>query len=274
MLQLKTMTFNVRCDVPGVVEGEPDYWPVRGRVMSEMFRRMDLNHFSGMSGLPDIIGVQEFTPVHMAVFGDLGMKWFGESRDGYESGERNPIFYNSAKFAVIRSSTFWLSDRPWEIGSKTWGEQNIRICTWGEFIDLRTSERFLVANTHFDHVSAISRKRSAELLWDEFDLSGGNRRKNIILLGDLNNINNEVEVGLGVKEMVDGRQRGLTDSMVECGVEEETFHGYGIDGPARRLDWILHDSGIKAVTSEVLDYSLDGRYPSDHFPVVSELCII
>jgi endonuclease/exonuclease/phosphatase family metal-dependent hydrolase len=38
-----------------------------------------------------------------------------------------------------------------------------------------------------------------------------------------------------------------------------------------RIDWIFYRGAVKALESETIVRSQDGRYPSDHFPVLAVL---
>ncbi|MDB5296769.1 MAG: exodeoxyribonuclease, partial [Phycisphaerales bacterium] len=52
---------------------------------------------------------------------------------------------------------------------------------------------------------------------------------------------------------------------------EGTFHAFGgkTDGP--RIDWILCSPEWTPVAAGIVRTSKDGRYPSDHFPITTEL---
>jgi endonuclease/exonuclease/phosphatase family metal-dependent hydrolase len=64
---------------------------------------------------------------------------------------------------VLDSGTFWFSDTPEQPGSKTWGNDITRICTWARFRDA-TGGTLYVFNVHLDHESQPSRERSVQLL--------------------------------------------------------------------------------------------------------------
>jgi endonuclease/exonuclease/phosphatase family metal-dependent hydrolase len=53
-----------------------------------------------------------------------------------------------------------------------------------------------------------------------------------------------------------------------------TFHNYkGPKKGGRRIDWILSRGAVTALSTEVVTFSQDGQYPSDHFPVVARVQI-
>jgi endonuclease/exonuclease/phosphatase family metal-dependent hydrolase len=49
---------------------------------------------------------------------------------------------------------------------------------------------------------------------------------------------------------------------------EGTLHGFGTRVPDRRIDWILYRGFWRVLAAETITRSRDGRYPSDHFPVL------
>lgn len=115
---------------------------------------------------PGILGVQEALKFQkdQLRFDLLDMKYetIGVGRDGGDNGEFSAIFYDSERFSVQSSGTFWLCDHPDVVGCKTFGNRFPRICTWALFHVKACDDReFYVYNTHLDHESANSRHRSA-----------------------------------------------------------------------------------------------------------------
>ena len=74
-----------------------------------------------------------------------------------------PILYRAKRWRPDekQQGTFWLSDTPQTSGSKTWGNDLPRVVTWAPFIEEKTSRGLYVFNTHFDHASEPSWRRSA-----------------------------------------------------------------------------------------------------------------
>jgi endonuclease/exonuclease/phosphatase family metal-dependent hydrolase len=115
----------------------------------------------------DIIGIQE--ALHSQVL-DLqkalpAFKFTGVGRtDGKQDGEYSAIFYNAKKLQLLESKTFWLSETPTVVGSKSWDAAITRIVTCAKFKDTKTNKTFFVFNTHFDHIGKVARRESAKLL--------------------------------------------------------------------------------------------------------------
>ena len=51
-----------------------------------------------------------------------------------------------------------------------------------------------------------------------------------------------------------------------------TFNGFqAIQKEGPRIDWILSRGEVAADRAEIVTFSRDGQFPSDHFPVVAKL---
>jgi endonuclease/exonuclease/phosphatase family metal-dependent hydrolase len=70
------------------------------------------------------------------------------------------------------------------------------------------------------------------------------------------------------------REAGLRDGRpLAARVEgpEGTFHGFSGMEVGPRIDWVLCSPGWSVVRFETVTYHQEGRYPSDHFPVVADV---
>jgi len=52
-----------------------------------------------------------------------------------------------------------------------------------------------------------------------------------------------------------------------------TFNGFEGVRTGPRIDWILHTQDLVPLSCEIIRDSRDGRFPSDHFPVVARFRI-
>ena len=106
---------------------------------------------------PDFIGLQEVKHSQLLFLLEsmINYDFIGVGRDdGKTKGEYSPIFYNKNKFIVLSQNTFWLSPTPKKV-SVGWDASMERICTYGLFENIKTKEKFLVFNTHFDHIGNV-----------------------------------------------------------------------------------------------------------------------
>ena len=52
-----------------------------------------------------------------------------------------------------------------------------------------------------------------------------------------------------------------------------TFNGFKGRKDGDKIDYILTTSDIKVLDAQIIYDNVDGRYPSDHFPVTAKLSI-
>jgi len=219
---------------------------------------------------PDVLGVQEATPVQMQALRDglPGYASLGVGRDADNQGEFSAIFYAKDKLQLLEGDTFWLSETP-EIPSKGWDAALNRISTWGKFRVLETGREFLAFNTHFDHVGVEARQQAARLILRKIDELNPQRLP-VVLSGDFNLTDTEAPIGLISAAMQDGFYHAQGGHQGPTG----TFQDFRTDiTEPERIDYIF-TTGFDVLTHAHLDErrkSDPTRYPSDHFPVLAEL---
>lgn len=249
------MSYNIRLNVDS--DGE-NAWPKR----REFLVSQVLFH------APDLLGTQEVLPDQLDYLGGKLVPYarIGVGREGGNKGEYSAIFYHRGKFRVEESGTFWLSPTPDSVASVGWDAALPRIVTYGRFSDRATGEEFMAFNTHFDHRGERARVESARLITKMID-SLNRRKLPVILTGDLNLTPESAPIGV----LTDSLRDAFTAAAVRLG-PAGTFTGFDHTKPAeRRIDYIMVSTGIEVVSFATLTDAIDGRYPSDHFPVVASL---
>ncbi len=258
--KINVMTFNLR--YLNDSDASPHTWEERRSTVRQVIRKEQA----------DIIGTQEAVYQQVKdVANDLpNYKWIGQGREGGNEGEFMSIFYNENRFTPLEYDHFWLSDTPDVVGSISWGNTIPRMVTWVKFLDTKSNEEFYFVNTHFDHMSEKAREKSAELISErvkEFD-----QDLPILLTGDFNAGPDSVPHDILLNE------GGFVDTFTAAGktINKElgTFNGYDDPtggGADNRIDWILSKGNVTIDTSEIVNYRKNGQYPSDHFPVLSEV---
>ncbi|MEC1525926.1 endonuclease/exonuclease/phosphatase family protein [Neobacillus niacini] len=194
--------------------------------------------------------------------------WVGLGREGGSKGEYTAIFFKKDRFKVMEYDHFWLSETPNVIGSTSWGNPVTRMVTWARFVDVKTNLQFYHMNTHFDHESSNARVKSAQLIIKKIDEFDPNLP--IIVTGDFNeNINTKpYEVFLTVGAFLD------TWNMTNLRYNEElgTFNDFrDPHGGKERIDWILVQGNMIVESVGIVANHSNGRFPSDHYPVVAKL---
>jgi len=254
---VNVLSFNIRYNNPD--DGE-HAWPNRKGMVASVVR----------FHAADLIGMQE---VLRSQIDDLTVllpnySWYGVARnDGKNSGEFSPIFYRRDRFQLLDSGEFWLSQNPDQIGSKSWDAALPRIATWVKFRDRESKQEFIHLNTHFDHRGEVARARSAELILDRLKTLSGNMP--VVVTGDFN-VPPESEAYATMTSM-------LVDSKLESVSEphgpEGTFGGFTVKvgDTGDRIDYVFVAEGTKVLRYAALSDQWDGRYPSDHLPVLAEI---
>ena len=224
-----------------------------------------------LSVSPDVFGTQE------GLYGQLKdlasdfpeYDWIGVGRDGGSKGEFMAVFFRKSRLEPLAFDHFWLSDTPEVIGSSTWGNSNRRMVTWIRFRDLKTDREFYLFNTHFDHEIQTAREKSAVLVRQRMqDLKTS---LPILLLGDFNaaaerNKAYEILVSDGFL------QDTWTLARERRGEGLGTFNGFKeVPRTGVRIDWILSRGQVAVDREEIVTFSREGRFPSDHCPVVARL---
>ena len=263
--EIKVMTFNIRC---GSCEKPEDVnnWKNRKFLAAKVIKEND----------PDLIGLQEAEKFQIDDLINLLEKynWVGAGRDdGKNGGEFTAIFYKKDKFSEEESSTFWLSETP-DVPSKGWDAALNRTVTYIKLKDNVSGKEFYLFNTHFDHMGDTARVESAKLLLDKIE----NIEKNlpVILTGDFN----VVPESEPYKIIVNGNENPfhlfdtsqLSQTPPFGGIS--TFNGFGKTmDMGRTIDYIFVNDKVKVLTHGVITTTYNDNYPSDHYPVVSEIVL-
>ncbi len=247
---LKVMSFNVR--YPAKTDGA-NQWENRRDLLVSTIREQ----------APDVLGTQElFYEQGEYIASKLPeYAWFGVSRRGNREDEHMGVFYKKERLAVIESGNFWLSETPETPGSMSWNVSLPRMVTWALFEIRGAGRRFRYFNTHFPHrrEDEEARLHSARLILDRLPREGA-----FILTGDFN-----APAGGEVYKVLADTLQDARTTAARAGGPEGTFNGFKGIGSGPRIDWILYRGPLRAVQYETVTRSQDGRYPSDHFPVVA-----
>lgn len=250
---LAVMSFNVRY---GTANDGDNSWPHRRDLLVRTIRAYR----------PHIVGTQECVDFQADFLREQLTEYrvFGAGREADAGGEGMTVLYDPQVLVPLETGNFWLSETPEIPGSRAWLTSCPRMVTWARFFHRDTRRTFLYLNTHFDHVSAMARKQSAELLLDKSKSLANDIP--VLITGDFNARAGESEPW---KILTEG---GFHDSWLtaaETKGASHTFSGFRAPKPddTSRIDWILHRGALQALVCETVTYNEDGRYPSDHFPI-------
>jgi endonuclease/exonuclease/phosphatase family metal-dependent hydrolase len=256
----RVLSFNIRY---AAADDGPNAWELRRDLAVATIRCHDA----------DILGLQEVLASQAAdlraALPEYGFIGVGRD-DGAAQGEFVPVFYRQKRFELVDYGHFWLSEHPDQPGSVGWDAALPRIATWVRlrFKDAPLTE-ITVVNVHFDHSGQRARRESARMIRRLVESLGG---QPLVVLGDFNCPPGSEPYWILTEERT--HPTALFDAWAALGQPEAdagTYHAFTGMPREGRIDWILASRRC-AVDEVAIDRSQrDGRYPSDHFPVVATL---
>jgi endonuclease/exonuclease/phosphatase family metal-dependent hydrolase len=260
---IRVMTFNIRYDEP---QDKENAWPNRKGFVASMIR---FHH-------ADLVGVQEALARQLKDLEKLlpEYSWVGVGRaDGKAAGEFSAVLYRRSRFEHLESSTFWLSETP-QVPSAGWDAALPRIVTWIKLRDLQTGKIFYQFNTHFDHRGVRARVESARLLLDRTAQIAGNLPA--VVTGDFN----FTESSDGYKLLTAKNSEKASVLHDARYVSEHGHHGptstfneFKALIPDRKIDYVFVKGNIRVLQHGALSDTWDGRFASDHLPVLAEIVL-
>jgi endonuclease/exonuclease/phosphatase family metal-dependent hydrolase len=258
---MKVMTFNIRCGMCD--DNTRNNWNDRKPLVADVIGQYK----------PDLIGFQELIPAQRGYissqFPQYGYFGVGREQDG--GGEGCAIFYNTSRFDLdsTNSGTFWFSTTPDVPGSSDMGDIFSRICTYVHFKDKTTGKYFYHCNTHITYIDSLQEK------YLDFMISElGKRLKHddpILITGDFN-ADEHLPVMSKFKNF--GGKFRLSDTyrMVHPDGSAGTFHGFTGKDDGKKIDFIfVQENKFGTKYSEIIKYTKNKLYPTDHFVLVSDI---
>lgn len=254
--QVSIMSYNIRYSNPD--DGD-NWWENRKQDVVDL---MDRYH-------PDFIGIQEGLD-HQVRFLNESLrdyKFVGIGRDGNGViSEYTAIYYDTTRYQLVETKTFWLSPTPNEV-SKGWDAALNRIATYASFKEKSSDAMLHLFNAHFDHIGNEAREKSAELIlkqitdWQLLD-------QPIVVMGDFNSTPESKAITTFNRTLKDTR----TMLSQNPGGPEGTFTGFARDAELlRRIDYIFTKNMTVLNQRHIDDLRPNLLWPSDHLAVFAVL---
>ena len=256
---LRLLTYNIRLDL---VSDGMNSWPHRREWVAAQVQWLR----------PDIFGMQEVLPNQKAdLIASLPRyRIVGGGRDGNDQGEASPVGFDTKRFDYVDSGLYWLSPTP-DVPSMGWDAAYKRVATWVRLRVHGTKQHVLAVNTHWDNEGVVARRESAAQIakW-----IAANRKpcERVMVFGDFNTeIDTEplqrLQQSLALR---DARAMSKTPPFGPAATFND-FRNPPVD--TRAIDHFLLGDGVEVERYMVLSQLIDGRWPSDHFPVISDVRI-
>lgn len=245
------MTFNLRYD--NETDGMQS-WSFRQGSMLKMIHKHQA----------DVIGTQETSDriyaYLLAHCPDYDL--VGDGREANRLGERCTVMIRKEKFRILKTETVWLNGQFELAGDLDPEEGFARICTMVLIQDKLTGVKTRIFNCHLAFQSPRAIQTNGVNL-----LKYINRFRHtkipFVLMGDFNS------------SITHAIHQRLLDKFKEAyrflnQPRPNTFHAYGDPIGIEAIDFIYTDTlSFTSVTTDTSKF--DGLYPSDHYPVITEL---
>ena len=252
----RVMSFNLRCaDDP---EGSIDN---RSQISVEI-----INQYA-----PDSFGIQEATPKWLRILdGKVGDRYarVGQSRDFFGPfSEYNCVYYLKDKYELVDSGTFWLSETPYKKYSVSYDSLCRRIASWAVLKDKITGEVYTHINTHLDHGEESTRDAQCKVLLSE--MGKLQTQGTVVITGDFNTFS---DGDVYASMLVGADDASVTAKATDSGI---TYHNYGkkADEGQGAIDFIFLTKDTPVDTYKIIRDTVQGMYPSDHYPIVADIHI-
>ena len=252
--QYKIATFNIRYDNRN---DSGNLWIDRKPYVAGLVKFHDF----------DIVGMQEVLKNQLDDLSSLLSDYdhVGVGRDdGKDKGEHEPVFFRKSRFVLLQHGDFWLSETPEKPGPG-WDARLNRICTWVQLQDRQTKKKFYLFNVHFDHQGIQARNESSKLMLSKIKSIAGNSP--VILTGDFNGDHQSQWYNTLATS---GFIRDALKEVKEPYFNNGSFNSFGKSLTHHAvIDHIFISKDFTATKWGVLTDSYQGKYPSDHFPVMA-----
>ena len=263
-IELSVMTFNIRT---ALGRDGNNSWPHRKELVVDTIAQLS----------PQVVGLQEALSAQVEYIEESlpDYRWLGIDRGlngGEGLSEYTPIFYRHLELVPIESGNFWLSatpDTPPDaVGGRGRRRGVGRIVTWARFHHLASGRQLYAYNTHLTLRRGSRQIDSARLISDRIaSLPSGSA---VVVTGDFNAPGGESETwrvataqGLEDAWLIADERRGPAFTL--------SMFGPPVDWGVGRLDWVLVGGPVRVRSVETIAHNDQGRYPSDHYPVVARL---
>lgn len=255
---MRVMTFNIKANYPFNIFNK---WHKRAHLIYDVIEQYDC----------DIIGLQEVT-------NEMELDLRKQLKDYHQIGmsrtknffmERNTVLIKK-KYQVLESKTFWLSKQPHKEGSSMWHSLFPRIYT-KVLCQTRSRRKFVVYNTHLDCLSPLARSYGLQIILGDISDQQQKEKLPCILMGDFNATpRSRVMKKFDLEAF---KVNGLKAAQsIRPEIYYESTMGY-FTGKERgqHIDYIYASNEFEIWNVEIIKYNKEGKYPSDHYPVMAEI---
>ena len=220
---------------------------------------------------PDVIGMQEVTTDHR--------KYFEKNMTGYsccagaDETLSNDIYWKTEKFKLIKKGYFYMSDTP-TVKSKFEGSNSNRTFTFVILEVKETGNQFLFVDVHVDY-RALDTVRAKQLAVLTSLLPKINKNDlPVVVVGDFNSNGNEASIPRFLTE--NPTIKKASDVAETKGDIGGTLAGsaFEIRDNKYTFDYVFVTTDkVETQYYTVVNNVVNGKYPSDHLPVLAKIVV-
>lgn len=199
---------------------------------------------------------------------------YGQGRRKDLGEEQSAILVRNDGMQLQGGRTFWLSKHPERCGSRAYFAVFPRICTVCRVFIQEYGRTIRVFNTHFDHVCGPARTLGVRIILEYMHQLNEQEPLPTILMGDLNAAPGSKPIRILSENLHDYPDIHLSNIYSQLCDRHigGTFHGFtGKTKLGHPIDYIFVSDHFTVRDSYLDTTSVDGAYPSDHFPLIAVL---
>ena len=255
---MKVMTFNVRSDN---ILDRKNRWQDREDIVYDLLKEYPC----------DIMGMQEVSnKMYRDLEENIGDYFIiGIGRTKKLFAEKNNLLV-SKEHRIVEHETFWLSKTPKKEGSTVWYSLFPRICTTA-IIELNNGMKIRVYNTHLDCLLPRAREYGLKKIGEFIQKHHKREKLPCILMGDFNATPNSKVI----QEFTHGRYMNKKFIAVQEFNKDlynkTTMSMFKDRQKGTHIDYIFVSEEFTINDVEILKYNKEGKYPSDHYPVIADI---
>jgi len=262
---LRVMTFNIRWQGHDVETFVDSGFASRKPLILDVLRNFDT----------DLAGLQEASIEQRAALAP-DLPGFGMYPAPTGPGDEC-ILYRSSRFDLKDSGHENLRRVPEQPGTNI----GVRDFVWVYLQDRTSGKRFYMVNTHADHRSSMRGRQLDAVLLGKW-IRKRRFPDPVIITGDFNGPPNGPRYLYLTGQLAYPDEDGIADEMPMPMLDTFTvanpnaqYHGtinsgYRGKKSTTRVDYVFAPRGTSVIDSRIIYYNVDGAYPSDHFPLLSE----
>ncbi|WP_069998740.1 endonuclease/exonuclease/phosphatase family protein [Cellulosilyticum sp. I15G10I2] len=255
---MKIMTFNVRSD--NILDMK-NRWQDREDIVYDLLEEYPC----------DILGMQEVSnSMHKDIEENVqDYEIIGMGRTRKLFAEKNSLLI-SKKHSIVEHETFWLSKTPKKAGSTIWYSLFPRICTTA-IVQCESKLKVRVYNTHLDVLLPHAREYGLKKIGEFIEKHHAKEKLPCILMGDFNATPNSKVI----QEFSRGsymNKKFIAVQETDKNLYKKTTMGmFKGNQKGMHIDYIFVSEEFTINDVEILRYNKEGKYPSDHYPVIADV---